>query len=451
MRDHTRLGTWAVAAVVAVGSAGCGSTGRSPQARPSPVSSPVPAFTAAMAPGFATVPAWSQDVPWAMGFTSGGVSVAPDLGLMVMQAEAGFIQVVGSSLAVVSFAESTGAGGRFATVQFRSVATGALLSTVNLPTDGAFNGLYSDVVGGRAVAVVHHGATAPATQAGGAAASIKVTSVYGADGSLVWTSQGHAIASGAADSSGLVTFPNGFPVYNGGYTVRHNGSPDPNGGSYDVLDPAGGVALHIPGTAGADGKQPHISLAGGYALVSSIIQGQAADGSASRVSLSAYDLGHGAARVGQWTEPAATAPGGQGELLAATGGRLLVAWPAPGPGSKAVADMTVLDAATGTASTVSGIPSDASDPAALGAVWDSSTGGLTVYEADTTKSGPIFGVNLASGTVTWSLPSGQAMLEPVSTYGGSVYAVQLSTASVPASMVTIRDVGSGFPCPVAVL
>lgn len=101
--------------------------------------------------------------------------------------------------------------------------------------------------------------------------------------------------------------------------------------------------------------------------------------------------------------------------------------------------ITVLDAKTGTTSTVSGIPSDATDPAALGAVWDSATGAITVYQADTTKSGPAFGIDLASGTVTWSIPSSQAMLEPVSTYRGSVYAVQLATAGEPASMITIRE------------
>jgi hypothetical protein len=436
MRDHTRRWMWAVAATIAVGAAGCGTTGGSPAA--GPTTAPAPAFTAAMAPGFASQPAWSVDVPWKMGFTSSGSQIAPDLGLMVMQAEAGFIQMVGASLAVVSFAENPGTSTRSASVQFRSMATGALLSTVDLPTEGSFNGLFVDSVGGRPVAVVHHGASAPAAQAGSSKESVKVTAVYGADGSLVWTSQGRAIASGQADSSGLVTFPNGFPIYSAGYTVRYNGSPDPNGRSFDVLDPTGAAALHVPGT-GADGEQVHVSLADGYALVSSISQGQAAGGSASSASMSAYDLGHGAARVGQWTEPAAAAPSGKGELLAADGGRLLVAWPASGTGAKAVTGMAVLDAKTGTASTVSGIPSDAASAAALGAIWDPSTGGLTVYDADTTQTGPAFGINLASGAVAWLQPSGQGSLQPVSTFGGAVYAVQLGTASAPASMITIRE------------
>lgn len=435
MRGHSRVGIWAATATIAIGAAGCASTGRpSPAAAPSPA----PAFTAAMSPGFSPQPSWSADVPWAMGFTSSGVKIAPDLGLMVMQAEAGFIQTVGSSISVVSFAGGPGSSSHSTSVQFRSAATGAPLATVNLPY-GSFDGLFADTADGQPVAVAHYGSSTPATTAGGGAET-KIASAYAADGSLVWTSQGRAIASGAADSSGLVTFSNGFPIYVGGYTVRYNGSPDPGARSFDVLDPTGTVALHIPG-AGANGEQVHVSLAGGYALVSSTSQGQAAGGSASGISMSAYDLGHGAAKVGQWTEPAASGPGRQGDLLAATGGRLLVAWPAPAPGagSKAATSLAVLDAAAGTASTVSGVPSDAAPAAALGAFWDSSTGSLTIYDQDTTQAGPAFAVNLSSGAVAWSQPSGQGSLQPISCHDGAMYAVELGTASVPASMVTIRE------------
>ncbi|WP_194909597.1 hypothetical protein [Catenulispora rubra] len=85
------------------------------------------------------------------------------------------------------------------------------------------------------------------------------------------------------------------------------------------------------------------------------------------------------------------------------------------------------------------VPSDTASPAALGAVSDSSTGVLTIYDADTTASGPSFGINLASGAVAWSQLSGQGSLEPVSAYGGAVYAIQLGTSSAPASMVIIRE------------
>jgi hypothetical protein len=375
MRVGSRLAACFAAVAAVLGLAAC-SGSSAPAASPSAA----PPFTAAMAPGFSARPVWSDTLTWSVSVKAApGTITDPDGVLMQLQAQAGYVRVVGSSVVAATFARGHISSGATASLQFRSLQSGALLNTVHLPP-GTFAGMTADSAAGRPVVVVRYTSAAAADEQANDGQPVKITAVYGADGSLRWTSLGRAVASGPANSSGLETDGDGYPLYSAGYTLRYNGSQDadPSQQSYDVLGPAGSVALHVPRQGDANRDQTHVSLADGYALVSYDNRNAVADDSAIRVLLTAYDLGHGAARVGSWSEPGSSADGEQGTLLAATGGRLLIDWLGPGGGLRAPTDFAVLDTATGGATAVRGAPAAAASPGTLGAVSDPATGSVLV-------------------------------------------------------------------------
>ncbi len=435
MRVSSRLAAaCSVAAALALGSAAC-SGGSAPPAK----ASAAPPFTAAMAPGFSAQPVWSDTLTWSVSVNASGTISDPDLLLMALQAQDGYVRVVGPSVVAATFARGQISSGATAGLQFRSLRTGALLATVHLPP-GTFAGMASDSAAGRPVAVVRYTSTAPADEQANGGAPVKVTAVYGADGSLTWTSLGRAVASGQGDSSGLETDGNGYPIYSGGYTLRYNGSQDSNPAqqSYDVLGPTGAVALHVPRQADANGDQATVSLADGYALVSYDNRDAVADASAVQVMLTAYDLGRGAARVGSWSEPGSSADGERGALLAATGGRLLVDWLGPGGGLSAPTALAVLDTATGAAAAVRGVPAAAASPGALSAVSDPATGSVLLYDAGQ-MTGPSFVIRLASAAVAWAQDASQASLLPISAHDGTIYGLLPARAGGRASLTTVRE------------
>lgn len=435
MRGGSRLAACSAAAALALGSAAC-TGGGTPAASPSPA----PPFTAAIAPGFSARPAWSDTLTWSVSVNAAsGAMSDPDLLLMALQAQAGYVRVVGSSVVAATFARGQISSGATAGLQFRSLRTGALLATVHLPP-GTFAGVAVDSAAGRPVAVVRYTSAAPADEQANGGQPVKVTAVYGADGSPVWTSLGRAVASGPADSSGLATDGEGYPLYSAGFTLRYNGSQDANPAeqSFDVLGPAGSVALHVPRQADASGDQAHVSLADGYALVSYDNRNAIVDNSAIRVLLAAYGLGRGSARVGAWSEPGSSADGERATLLAVAGGRLLVDWLGPGGGPSAPTDFAVLDTATGSATAASGVPAAAASPGALGAVSDPATGNVLVYDA-AAMTGPSFLIHLASGSVAWAQDGTQASLQPISVHDGQIYALLPARAAGQASLATVRE------------
>lgn len=435
MRGSARLGVCAVGAAVVLGSAACGGGG-TPAAAPV---SAAPKFTATLAPGFSAQPTWSDTLAWTMAMKSSGQTVAPDEGLMAMQAEGGLVRVIGSSVVAVTFSHGRSASGGTSDLQFRSLATGALLNTVHLPF-GDYAGMRADSVAGRPVVVAHYTSTAPADEQANGGQPVKITSVYGADGSLLWTSLGRAVAAGSADSSGLETDGNGYPIFSGGYTLRYNGSPDMDTAKegYDVLNAAGSVVLHVPRQADANQDAATVSLADGYALVGDDNRNAVVDDSAIRVSMTAYDLNHGAVRVGSWSEPGSSADGEKASLLAATGGRLLVDWLGPSQTLSAPTSLAVLDTATGRARIVSGVPAALAAPNSLGAVADPATGDVLTYDVGQ-MSGPSVLIRLASSAVAWAQEPNQTSLLPISVHDGVIYALHLGSASSPLTLATVRE------------
>ena len=406
-------------AMVAAVTAGCAArgieAGATPVARPSGA-----AFTAALPPGFSAQSIWSETVPWKMTINvSGGGALAPDLGLMVMQGEGGVARVVGSSVAVISFTPASSSSPATRTLQFRSLADGALLKSVSLTDDG-YSGMGADTVSGRPVVVVYTTSDAPADEKAGGGKPVKVASVYGADGSLVWTSRGQALAASAGEP-GLETYDDGYPVFGGGYAVRSDGA-----GESEVLDTTGRAVLKIAGQAA------QVSLDGGYALVSQ----SAGSGSDARVSMDAYDLEHGGTGVGQWSE-AAAASGQAPNLLTASGGRLLAAWPARSGTANATA-LAVLDTATGKASTIASLPAGLASPNNLGAVLDPATGDTYVYDQAKMTSASAM-IRLSSATALWTRQSEQDALVPISVHGGAIYAVQLGSTVAAMSLATVSE------------
>ncbi len=434
MRGSARFGMCAVAAAVVLGSTACEGSGSTVA-----TASAAPKFTAALAPGFSAQPAWSDTVPWTMAMKANGETIAPNEGLMAMQAEGGLVRVVGSSVVAVTFVHGQSASGDTATLQFRSLTTGALLATVHMPP-GDYVGMSADRVAGQPVVVVHYTSAAPADEQASGGQPIKITSVYGADGSQVWTSLGRAVAAGPFDSSGLKSDGSGYPIFSGGYTLRYNGSQvmDTANESYDVLNTAGSVVLHVPRRADANEDDATVSLADGFALVGSDNRNAVMDGSAIRVSMTAYDLNHSATRIGSWTEPGSSADGEQATLLAATGGRLLVDWLGPSQTLSAPTNLAVLNAATGTASTVSGVPAALAVPNSLGAAVDPATDDVLVYDAGQ-MGGPSVLIHLESSTVAWAQDHNQASLLPISLHNGAIYGLQLGTANSPTTLVTVRE------------
>jgi hypothetical protein len=370
-------------------------------------------------PGFSVQSIWSQTVPWKMTINvSGGEALAPDLGLMVMQGEGGVARVVGGSVAVISFTPARSSSPATRALQFRSLADGKLLKSVSLTDDG-YSGMSADTVGGRPVVVVYTTSDAPADEKAGGDKMVKVTSVYGADGSLVWTSRGQALAA-SPGARGLETF-DGYPVFGGGYTVRSDGA-----GESEVLDTKGAAVLQMAGQAA------QVSLDGGYALVTQ----SAGSGSDARVSMDAYDLEHGGTGVGQWSEPA-SASGQAPNLIAASSGRLLAAWSARS-GTASTTALAVLDTATGKASTVASLPTALAAPNNLGAVLDPATGDTYVYDQAKMTSASAM-IRLASATALWTRQSGQDALVPISVHGGAIYAVQLGSTVAAMSLATVSE------------
>jgi hypothetical protein len=343
-----------------------------------------------------------------------------------------------------TFAHTATTSGATSELHFRRLTTGALLATVHLPP-GTYAGMNTDTVAGRPVVVVRYTSTSAADEQANGGQPVKVTSVYGADGSLVWTSLGRAVATGPAYSSGLETDGNGYPLFSAGYVLRYNGSQAMNTAaeSYDVLSTAGSVVLHVPRVADANQDEATVSLDGGYALVGYDNKGAVTDDSAIRVSMTAYNLDHSAARVGAWSEPGSSADGEQASLLAETGGRLLVDWLGPSQTLSAPTELAVLDTASGSASTVSGVPAALASPTSLDDATDSATGNVLVYDGGQ-MSGPSVLVHLASSSVLWAQGSGQAGVLPISVYCGTIYGLQLGSSSGAASLVTVRESDGTF-------
>src|SRR5204862_6177217 len=123
-------------------------------------------------PGFAPRPAWTAQV-------------APDTASPDRAIVGGPLVVTGDTV-VVPNVEAAQVNGSRVSLQFRDAATGRLRRSQPLPV-GTFDGAAEGRAAGQPVAVVRHTSTADA-QAG----SVKQTTVYGADGSVVWDSAGRA-------------------------------------------------------------------------------------------------------------------------------------------------------------------------------------------------------------------------------------------------------------------
>lgn len=437
VRAGVRVGAAVAVAVAAVGAAGCQGSGTASPAPASASGAARPAaarFTAALAPGFSAAPSWSQTVPWSGDAISyEGTALSPDQGLMGLAAMGGIAQVVGSSVAMLSVGaqqqvSATGA----ASLQFRSLASGRLVNSVSLGTD-SFNAMSLDTVDGRPVLKVQTTSSTPADEQSDGGQPLKVLTVYGADGSLVWTSRSKQVAQGPYDSSGLEGDNQGWPVYAGGYTLRYNGTTDMDDPAqgFDVLAPDGSVALHVPRYTDTAGDAAFVSLQGGYALVSSNDLETAESESDVREQLTAYKLGPRATKAGAWSEPGSP-DDGDADLLTSWNGRLLAAWLGPGQTSFAV-----LDTAGGAASAVTGAPGGVA-VTSLDTLLDPATGDALLYDANG-QNADTFLIGLADAHTAWAQAPSGGSLEPVSMHDGTLYALTLPTTTSPLTLESVRE------------
>jgi hypothetical protein len=113
-----------------------------------------PAFSATTPPGFSTQPAWSSTLTWDVTVAASSPK-DPEQLLMAALAESANFAVVGTSVAGLIFAHGQVDAGDSAGLQFRALASGALLKTIHLP-HGQFSGITADSSSGRPVLVVRY-------------------------------------------------------------------------------------------------------------------------------------------------------------------------------------------------------------------------------------------------------------------------------------------------------
>src|SRR5207253_11309091 len=128
---------------------------------------------------------------------------------------------------------------------------------------GSFDGMVAEQVDGRPAAVVWHTSAADPQANGGQ--PVKVTTVYGPDGSVLWDSAGR---------SRIAHDRNGYPVFSAGFTLTNN-----DDGTADVVPTTRAVVLPVPGRTA-------VTLAAGPALATT----PPAGGSAGTVVFTLSDL-----------------------------------------------------------------------------------------------------------------------------------------------------------------
>jgi len=179
-RISPRIFVRALSAVLLLAAAGCASG--TPAGKAVKTASPAgaPRFSATTPPGFSTRPAWSSTLTWDVTVSSNSPK-DPEQLLMAAQAESANFAMVGTSVVGLMFAHGQVDAGDSAGLQFRTLATGALLKTVHLP-HGDFSGISTDTVSGRPVLVVRYTSTGASDEKANAGKPLKITAAYAADG-----------------------------------------------------------------------------------------------------------------------------------------------------------------------------------------------------------------------------------------------------------------------------
>lgn len=357
---------------------------------PAAWSSPVLLPTAPLA-GFGGQPPFSGLPGTVRGAPSG------DLTLMTGQVRYGMVAVAGNVVAVPEFiggssgssgATATATGGTSptatgtspdpgsaasVTIHLLDAETGRPIASHPLPDAHQYYGMEPVTVGGKTDVEVRY-AQATTTSNDTQFASV----VLDPTGAQVWSSAGQPVAgpqgAGMPGTTGLLGDRGTGLVHDGGYVERID-DPSPSdrtlaNATLSVVDLTGKTVLTIPKVNNRDATDPSrrtgntLQLAGGYAVVTSVdapppLANGAQEDPATLLPIrfTVYDLAHNAKKTANFAVPAVSELGGAGygfgAVLATCGSKLLLEWPTITLHSTpegTIADLAVLDAATGKAS-----------------------------------------------------------------------------------------------------
>jgi hypothetical protein len=412
-----------------------------------------PAFTGTLAPGFSEKSVWQSRIIWSDSSTATTDPAVAEVStgdqnaaLMSLQAADGLVQVLGDTVVVPQFTAGGVVSGATTTLQFRDTATGKIKFARQLPA-GTFGSMSTDTVNGNPVLVVRYTSTAASDEAANNGSPVKVTTVFNADGTVVWTSAGTPVSDASAASSGVDTDDNNYPAFYGGYVVRYNGSSssDTSAESFDVLNTSGTVVLHVPRIADSSEDVNNVTIAGGYAIVAYSDYFTHADEMNIHVHFTAYNLVTRAV-VGSFQEPGDSALGEGGTLLAASGRKLLVSWLGDSSSSfsESPTDLAVFDTGTGRLSTPVPLPVSSLGTVASGTFVDPATNDVLLYDDSTQPQAQSSMISLATGQLLWSQSSNTPSLLPITVHDGILYGLEADQNSGTQVNVAVSEATGSF-------
>ena len=351
------------------------------------------------------------------------------------------------------------------TLRFINAKTGALIAARSLAVS-SFTGIRADTIGGEPVVETQYAVT---EHDGDGPSQSFTDTVFDTSGRQVWTNGGREPSDYAApgllvnNADGLVT---------GGHTLWFNPGTDAlhHGGSYTVQDLSGNALLTVPYWASIDPANPMegtingVQLAGGYAVVIHGGPGKTA-AAAPHARFTVYDLSRGAKVVAAPTvtfpegpnlaHPEGPNPDPTANVVAACGGKLVLAltdasW--TGPSS---ARLTVLDVATGQTTPPVDVPSvvKAGTAGALSGLADASCStmiltGPVVLTGRVPASNSI-AIDLSRGTLLWQKFALNATYHYLSIHDGVIYALRDPTLTTQGRLIAISaasgaTLGTGY-------
>ena len=389
--------------------------------------------------------AWTANLTWTrVGIIQTGVSATPAQGIQY-QPPVGFSQVavVGDTIVTADIAAQEDKNPEPVTLQFRNAATGGTVAEVKLAT-WDFGGIRADVVSGKPAAEVRYIPYPDSSGSGVSDFDRTVSVVFDASGHQLWTSAGQQMTNML--KPGLLSLGGGLVSH--GYVLRFN--PGTNnwhqGGSYDVVDLSGKVAMTIPyhavyyPTAPMESPVNGVGLIGGYVVVTHgdkpsatppPFQRDTPSGTPLHFHFTIYDPAQGGKQIADAFESSLSARDNVNtspSVAAVCGGKFLLSWDTGSMLLPADIQLSVLDIASGKTTPPVSIPITRDTQSALltTPLTDAACSTALVH-GNISGDQITFAVNLAQGTLLWQNTDND---HDLSMRDGTIYAIR--SQSIPA-------------------
>lgn len=363
--------------------------------------------------------AWTANVTWARaGLVQTGVPATPAQGIQY-QPPVGFSQVavVGDTIVTADIAVQEDKDPEPVTLQFRNASTGGTLAEVKLATWN-FGGIRTDVVNGKPAAEVRYIPYPDPSDSGVSDFDRTLSVVFDASGHQLWTSAGQQMTNML--KPGLLNLGGGLVSH--GYVLRFNPGANSShqGGSYDVVDLSGKVAMTVPyhsvyyPTAPMESPVNSVGLVGGYVVVTHgdkpsatppPVRGDTPPGTPFRIHFTVYDPAQHGKQIADALEAFKSARNNvytSAGVAAVCGSKLLLSWDTGSMLLPAAVQLSVLDVATGKATPPVSIPitSDMQNALLTTPLTDAACSTALVH-GTAGRDQITFAVNLAQGTLLW--------------------------------------------------